>query len=87
MSQQGSLSLTDYLIELSHDYAKMLEFWAKQPFERAQDPRLTPDAADALRSGELTRIQQQVQAENEDTGFAASSNPAVTFLYVMRPIN
>ncbi len=89
----GTLSLTDYLIEISHDYATMLEFWRKLPAQRAQDPRLTQDAADALATGNLTKIQEQVEAENRppppppgETGLA-EPKPAVTFLYVMRPIN
>jgi hypothetical protein len=93
MTQQGSLSLTDYLIELSHDYAKMLDFWRKLPEQRAQDPRLTEAAANALSTGDLASIQRQVEAENPpppapagEAG-AAEPQPAVAVLYVLRPIN
>jgi hypothetical protein len=87
MTQNGSLSLTDYLIELSHDYDKLKAFWEKEPSTRGDDPRLTDQARDALNSNDLARIQEQVAAENQPDTPSLAPSPALVFLSPLRPIN
>jgi hypothetical protein len=88
MAQRPETPLTDFLIEIVHDLRKLALFTGTEEEREEllrQYPGLGEDHLDALRSGNLSMIQQAVATEH-----GSADAPAVAYWVTFplkRPIN